>query len=137
LGALVDKLSSSGHSLEDSVARSAMTKTLHALFEERGVAAEGLDALREMSKDDVRLVIEEYVARYIHERLIQVIGDGLQDLPMDEVVLRENEVWDYVRNAVRLDFKNVDVLALNWKSPQAVTLVERIFTEAHRLLGST
>ena len=47
LGALVDRLSSTRHGLEDNVARSAMTKTLHALFEERGVADGGLEALRE------------------------------------------------------------------------------------------
>ena len=137
LGALVDRLSSTAHGLEDNVARSAMTKTLYALFEERGVAVGGLDALRELSADDVRLVVEEYVARYIDERLIQVMGDGLQALPMDEVVLRENEVWDYVRNAVHLDLQGVDVLTLDWASPQAVSLVERIFTEAHRLLENT
>jgi len=135
LAALVDRLTSNGHGLEANVARSAMAKTLHRLFEERGVSADGIGALAEMSKDDVRLVVEEYVAQYVDERLIQVIGDGLQDLPMDEVVLREKDVWDYVRNAVRLDFRDIDVLTLDWKSARAASLIERIFTEAHRLIA--
>jgi hypothetical protein len=135
LAVLVDRLASNGHGLEANVARSALAKTLHRLFEERGVAAEGIGALAEMSADDVRLVIEEYVAQYIDERLVQVIGDGLEDLPMDEVVLREQEVWDYVRNAVRLDLHDVDVLGLDWASAQAASLIDRIFTEAHRLIA--
>jgi hypothetical protein len=135
LGALVDSLSAKDHGLEENVARSAMTKTLNALFEEHGVADDGLAALGMLSAEDVRLVIEEYVAQYIEERLIQVMGDGLQALPMDELVLRESEVWDYVRNTVHLDLKSVDVQKLDWAGPQAAALVERIFTEAHRLLA--
>lgn len=135
LSALVDRLASNGNGLEANVARSALAKTLHRLFEERAVAAEGIDALAEMSADDVRAVIEEYVAQYIDERLIQVIGDGLQDLPMDEVVLREQEVWDYVRNTVSLDLRDVDVLKLDWTSGEAASMIDRIFTEAHRLIA--
>lgn len=135
LAALVDRLASNGHGLEANVARSALAKTLHRLFEERDVAEEGIGALAEMSADEVRAVIEEYVAQYIDERLIQVIGDGLQDLPMDEVVLREQEVWDYVRNTVRLDLRDVDVLGLDWTSAKAASLIDRVFTEAHRLIA--
>jgi hypothetical protein len=135
LAALVDRLASNGNGLEANVARSALAKTLHRLFEERAVATEGISALAEMSADEVCSVIEEFVAQYIDERLIQVIGDGLQDLPMDEVVLREQEVWDYVRNTVRLDLHDVDVLGLDWTSAQAASLIDRIFTEAHRLIA--
>jgi hypothetical protein len=135
LAALVDRLAANGHGLEAEVARSALAKTLHRLFEERAVATDGIAALAEMSADDVRAVIEEYVAEYIDERLIQVIGEGLQDLPTDEIVLREQEVLDYVRNTVRLDLRDVDVLRLDWTSTKAAALIDRIFTEAHRLIA--
>lgn len=134
LGALVDRLASKGHSLEANVARSAMTKTLHALFEDRGVTDGGLAALDSMSQEDAKLVIGEYVARYIDERLLQVLGDGLQALPVDEIVQREENVWDYIRNRVTLDLSDLDVLNLDWAGTQAEALVEQIFTDAHHLI---
>lgn len=134
LGVLVDRLAPTHQGLEDNVARSAMTKTLHTLFEERGVSDGGLAALGAPTADDIPLIVEEYVARYIDERLIQVMGDGLQALSMDEIVLREKEVWDFIRNTVRLDLQGVNVLKLDWSSREAAVLIDRIFTEAHHLL---
>lgn len=134
LGALVDRLASRSHGLEDNVARSAMTKTLHALFEARGVADGGIEALKAVSVEDAKLVIQDYVARYIDERLLQVMGDGLQEFPMDELVLREHEIWDYIRNRVILDLRKVDVLKIDWASPEAAALVDKVFTDAHRVL---
>jgi hypothetical protein len=134
LGALVDRLTSNGHGLEDNVARSALTKTLHTLFDEHGVTDGGLAALREMSVEDAQNVISECIARYIDERVLHVLGDGLQSLPVVEILLREAEVKDYIRNRLRMDLRDIDILRLDWGSAEATALIERIFTEAHRLL---
>lgn len=134
LAAIVDRIAPEGGRLEQAAARAALTETLSEVLREKGVADEGIEALQGLTRDDATSILERFVARYIDQRLIQVLAKTLENLPNVEVIQREKEVWEYVKNTVRLDLASLDVLRVDWNGIEGKIIIERIFTEAYKLL---
>jgi hypothetical protein len=134
LAALVDRLAPAGAQLEDAAARSAMVTTLSELFRERGAEENGLEALQSMSADDVREVVLAFIVRYLDERIAQVLAKGLEDQPADDVLAREKEIHRFIEMTVKLDLSKMDVIDMDWSSPDAMQTIERIFQDAYDLI---
>lgn len=134
LAAVVDRLAPEGGRLEQATARAALTETLSEVLRGKGIADDGILALQGLTRDDAISILEQFIARYIDQRLIQVLAKTLENRPPADVIQREKDVWEYVKNAVHLDLASLDVLRVDWGGPEGKVIIERIFAEAYKLL---
>lgn len=137
LTALVDALAPAGTYDEDAVARLALGETLEQLFEKCDVREGGLEALESLDLNGVKETMEAYVASYINHRLMQVLGQRIEEnaISPEDAYARERGVKGYVVERVKLAFTRTRVEELDWNEPAAGVVVETIFREAYELLG--
>jgi hypothetical protein len=136
LADLVDLLAPSGALLEEAAARKALISTMDDLFREFDVEANGLEALNAMDRAAVERVTLQSVVNYIHERWQQQLV-----ICIERGTIRERdantliaEVKSFIVATVTFDFRDVDVIRLDWRSGHARSLVERVYRSAYALL---
>lgn len=137
LAELVDAIAPDGASNEEAVARVAATDTLEALFEQYEVAEQGLEGLDQLSRESIGEVIEQYVSTYIYTRLMEVLASRLESNPtvsVQEVCRMERDIEGYIRESIKLELSERDILRIDWSSQEGYTFVEEIFTEGYELL---
>jgi hypothetical protein len=136
LVALVEALAPGAGTAEEAAAHAAIAEALTDLFERFGVEESGLGALDRMSPETIGEVLQVYVAAYIDTRLMHVLGNRVETGAVSpaDAAARELEAKDYVAERVRLDFGDTDLSRVDWRGPQADSLIERIFQEAYVLL---
>lgn len=116
-----------------------MDDALFSLYERYDLADGNLARLESMDAAAICEAVQESIGSYIFHRWLQELGDRIEQnaVSADQAVGLECEVRDYVREAVKLDLSQVDVLTMNWNSPTAGGIVERIYQEAYSLLEAT
>ena len=137
LAELVDAIAPEGASNEEAVARAAVTETLKALFKQYEVAEQGLEGLDQLSRESIGEVIEQYVSTYIYTRLMEVLGSRLENNPnvsVQEVCRIERDIEGYIRESIKLELSERDILRVDWSGQEGQTFVEEIFTEGYELL---
>jgi hypothetical protein len=89
-----------------------------------------------MDATSVREAIEASVASYIYHRWLQELGIRIEHntITASQAVRLEQQVKEYVEETVKLDFRDIEVLTLDWHGAQAAQLVERIYMDAYSLL---
>ena len=140
LDQLLDKLAPPGESLEQEVARLAMSRTLDELFEEV-LEGEGIASLDRMSEEQAAHALELYLVHYINARLMQALSDRNEAKCADaeQAVALEEDIKDYVRDTVHFDMEALslapgELLALDWPGQQGNSFVERVFVTAFNML---
>ena len=133
---IANHLAPSGATLEEATARRAVDEALLSLFQRYELAEADLSELNRMDADGVRDAVELSVAAYIYYRWLQELSDRVEAnaVSANQAVKLERQVKDYVRQTVRLDLREIDVLNVNWTGPDGGGLVERIYLEAYGLL---
>lgn len=136
LAEIANRLAPNGATLEEAAARRAMDDALFSLYERYDLEDGNLSRLEAMDASAIREAVQESICSYIFHRWLQELGDRIEQkaVSADQAVGLEREVRDYVRDAVKLDLSQVDVLTMDWKSPAGSGLVERVFQEAYSLL---
>jgi len=136
LAAIAQVLSPPGSTLEEHIARRAVNETMTAVFEKYGANQDDIYKLDAMDEAGVREVIIDCVQNYIYQRWLQELGDRIEKHAMtaQQAVRLERDVKAYVKEAVKLDLGNVDVLSVDWNSPQIRNTIESIYTDAYGML---
>lgn len=138
LEGLVDYLAGPGKTLEESVARAAMAEVLINEFGEAETYAE-LDALCTQQLDAAGMlqVLQHFVVEYVYLRIVEAIGERLQNGAMTSADARrcETDIHEFIVATVDLDFTLVDPLTVDWNGPAGQKIVERLVAEAHDQLG--
>lgn len=137
LAAIENALAPAGSSREDAAARKAVGVVLEDIYERFGAGDGGLEALERMSPDDVRAALTTSIAEYIYARWLSDLGRRLEDRAVspDAAVRLERDMRAYLRDAVVLDLKGKDPLAVPWDGEEGRALVEGLYEEAFRILG--
>jgi hypothetical protein len=136
LAEVVDLLAPAGALLEEAAARKALITTINDLFEEFDVEANGLAALNAMDRAAVERTMLQSVVNYVHERwqqhLVTCIERGTVGEGEANAII--GEVKDFIAQTVAFDFRDVDILRLDWRGHHARSLVERVYRTAYSLL---
>lgn len=136
LAALTRVLAPRAGTNEEAAAHAAIAETTAFLFDECGVEDAGLEALEELDAATMGRALEHFVASFINTRLMHVLGSRIEAAAQsaEQAVALEAEVKDYVRERVRLDFAERDLLEINWDAPESQREIQDIFEEAYVLL---
>lgn len=125
LEALVHRLASPGGMLEEADARAALLRVLQEELE-RPAAFDGLD------QEGVGRIVEGFLVEYIFERMLQEIGDRLENGAMtaEDAVKAEHDIRVYVVATVQLELAREAPLTV-WDGPGGQELVDRLMEDAY------
>ncbi len=128
LEALVDRLAGPGSTLEEADARAAMLRVLQEELEDPA-ALDGLD------QDGVGRIVESFLVEYIYERMLQEIGDRLENGAMtaDDAKKAEDDIRVFVVATVQLEMARQEPLTV-WDGPEGQRLVDRLMQDAYAQL---
>jgi hypothetical protein len=128
LEALVDRLAGPGGPLEEADARAAMLRVLQEELEEPA-ALDGLD------QDRVGRIVESFLVEYIYERMLQEIGDRLENgaMTVEDAMKSEDDIRVYVVANVQLELAREEPLTV-WDGPEGQELVGRLMEDAYAQL---
>ena len=134
--ALVDALAPPGNELEQAAARRAVEESIEHLYAKFELEDGDINKLDALDADGIKEALGVSVCSYIYHRWLQELGKSIQTqaiTPRDAVRL-EREVRAYVREAVKLDFKQIDVLTVRWNEEEGRKIVNRIYMDAYAFL---
>ena len=138
LNELARTLTFAGALLDEAVARTALLETLHEVFEDCDVEADGLDALNALTGDRVEAAMEGYVANYVNAQLLHYLASRpIEDKASGsaEAYRLECQLKEFVRGLVKLEFRGIDVLAVDWQGTEGQGIVGGLFERAFTLIS--
>ena len=135
--ALANVLAPEGNTIEEAAARRAIDDSLLHLYESLELNDGSLDAIESMDEAMVQETLQVSVESYIFHRWLQDLGDRIEKKAVSpkEAVRLEREICQYVREAVKTDFGEIDMLSIDWKSFETQQMIDGIYREAYELLG--
>jgi hypothetical protein len=136
LAALADAIVPAGALAEAAIARTAAVEALVEMFKRYGVEAGGAAALNALDSAGIAATMQHFVAAYINGRLVNALSIKIEQeaLSPQHAVRLERDIREFVMQTVRLDFGEQDLARLDWTSPEATRLVDRIVYDGFRLL---
>ncbi|MFL5628387.1 MAG: Qat anti-phage system associated protein QatB [Ktedonobacteraceae bacterium] len=139
LAAFIDMIAPNGALREEAIARAAMIETCTAIFDQYDVEGGGIDALDAMEAEGVQAIVGLSVTNYVNVRLQEELVNRIERgaLNEEEANTLMCEIKDFIAGVVRLDLREIDVLALDWGSPEGYQVVQRIYETGYEMLGGT
>lgn len=124
------------NSPDEAAANEAGLNAFFDLLQQYDALDQGIDALDALDADGIQHALEHFIARYITtdllSRLSQRVEDGSSTVDRCDEIL--GEVKSVILETVRLDFKNRDVLAIDWNGPEGRKFIDRQLLNAYSLL---
>lgn len=140
LDQLLNALAPVGESLEEQIARLAMSKTLDELFE-TALESGDIAALAQLSESDAVRALEIYLTHYINTTLMQALSDRNEanSPAAAQAAAVEDDIKAYVKDTVRLDMDALDrspneLLQMDWSGHDGKVFIDRIFVDAFKLM---
>ncbi len=134
LMALADTLTSSGSTLDATIARTAMLHLLEDVFAE----ADTYDALTELctqriNQPGIEQLMERYIVEIVYQHLVQALGERISNGAPTPADIRKIEVdlHAYIVESVKLEFGAIDPVTTNWSGPEGQAIIQRILTDAY------
>lgn len=136
ISAVVLTVAPSGNGTEETAARAAVGDVMAWLYDEYISEPGAIAALEQMRENDLRAAIERSVWAYVYQRWLQELGLSIEKgaVSPEAAVRLEQTIKEYVRDCVRLDFQEMDVLAIDWEGEAGEQIVAELFCEAYELL---
>jgi hypothetical protein len=136
LAALAEAITPTGALAEAAIARAAAVDALVDLFKRYDVEGRGAEALNALDSPGIAATMQHFVAAYINGRLVNALSIKIEEeaLSAQHAVRLERDIKEFVMQTVRLDFGEQDLRRLDWNSPEAAALVDRIVYDGFRLL---
>ncbi|MEQ8191738.1 MAG: Qat anti-phage system associated protein QatB [Candidatus Eremiobacterota bacterium] len=134
ISGIADKIAPAGNTREESAARKAVLTALGYLYEKYKLEEGNIEKLNSISKDDIRDVFECYINSYIYTRWLGDLGSRMEihSISEDKAIWLEKEVKKYVISSVHSDFKDYDLINLDWN--KAEDIIEKIYQDAYATL---
>jgi hypothetical protein len=136
LAALTNAIVPEGALVEQAIARAAAVEALVEMFERYEVEAKGAEALNALDTAGIAATMQHFVAAYVNGRLVNALSIKIEQeaLSAQHAVRLERDIKEFVMQTVRVDFGEQDLARLDWRSPEATRLVDRIVYDGFRLL---
>jgi len=134
--AICDLIAPAGGPLQDNVARESITEALEQLYDKLILDGTDATAIEEFSGPEIQQATETAIAAYVYNRWLLELGVKIEQhaITADRAVKLERDMKSYINDAVKLDFKNVNIMQLDWRGGAGVELIERLFEEAYSVL---
>lgn len=132
---IADLLAPSGATNEDAAAREAILDSLEYIYQEYELYDKELTELDSLQVTDLEVIIKEYVSSYIFNRWLHELGLKLEEKAASthELVRIEKEAKNYIKEAVDLDFSQIDIMNIDFREGVERDLMDGIFEEAYIL----
>lgn len=133
---IAETLSPKGNEGDDPYARAAISEALAKIYEEFELADKDISDLENIDQSMAFGFFELYVESYISERLIAEMGKNLENKEFSEkeVIDKEFEIKEYIKDAVKLEFKDVNLNDLNLSNPENSEKMNEIFETAYQIM---
>jgi len=134
LATLVELVAPDSDDLESMIARNASIEAFQKLFEIFDINAQGLDSLKNLNMDNIKIVFQTYLSEYIFASLLQKAGQKLGKISHKDAIRIEKRMKGYISSKVTLDLSNIDFSKMDWKGQPGKTFVQSIFEKAYELI---
>jgi len=137
LAAFIDSLAPDGALREEAIARAATIDTLTDLFERFDVGTNGIEALNNMTEEDVRDIVSISITNYVSERFLEELTGLVEQESVSETEANRfaGEIKEFIETNVRLDIEGIDPLTFDWQSAEGRAFVAEQYDKAYELLG--
>lgn len=129
-------LSPNGNEADDPYARSAISEALSKIYEEFELSNKDISELDNLDSAKAVEIFELFIESYISERLTSEMGKTLEnkDFSEKEVIEKEFEMKEYIKEAVKLDFKDINLDDLDLSSTENSKKISEIFETAYKIM---
>ncbi len=136
LAAIMNKLAPSGAGLDESAARKAVDLALLSIFEEYGVEADGVGKLDEMDGAAVEKAFQTVISEYVFQRWLSELGKRLEEgaVSATEALRLETIAKECIVEAIKLDFRDYDILETDWGGSESQQIINDIYEQAYVFL---
>lgn len=133
---LAETLSPKGNEADDPYARSAIAEALSKIYEDYELSEKDLSELDNLNENKIHEFLEYYIESYISERLIAEMGKTLEnkDFSEREVIDKEFEMKIYLKEAVKLEFRDIDLNNLDLSDSENAEKISDIFETAYSIM---
>jgi hypothetical protein len=137
LAAFIDFLAPAGAMREEAIARQAVIDTLSDWFDQLDVIARGFDALDALTPETMADLIILSVANYVNVRFQQELVSRIErgTLPEREANQLAAEAKEFIAEIIQIDFRDVDLVHVDWQGADGRDLIAGIYETAYSLLG--
>lgn len=135
LASLVDLIAPDGALREEAAARKALIETMSDIFERFDVEDNGFESLDTIGVEGMAEIVELSVTNYINERMQQELVFRIEQGTLAEAEANSvcEELRDFISGIVKLDFKGVDLLTMDWNT-DGKRLIDNIYVTAYSLI---
>ncbi|HMS71296.1 MAG TPA: hypothetical protein PKD18_24300 [Saprospiraceae bacterium] len=134
LATLVELVAPDSDDLESMIARNASIEAFQKLFEIFDINAQGLDSLKNLNVDNIKIIFQTYLSEYIFASLLQKAGQKLGKISHKDAIRIEKRMKGYISSKVNLDLSNIDLSKMDWKGQSGKAFVQSIFEKAYELM---
>lgn len=134
--AISNALAPAGSSREEAIARHAVNDALEVLYKQSLLADGDLTTFDQMGTQEIAEALQRAVSSYIYHRWLAELEIVLEKkaISANEAVRYERNMRVYIQECVQLDMQSVDVLNMDWDGAVGQQFIDKIFTEAYRIL---
>lgn len=134
--AIANALAPDGAKREETAARKAVNEALYRVFQRCDFESSDLSPLESMTRDEIAQAIKDSVSGYIYSRWLEELGQSIErgSVSPDSAVRMERIVKNYVRESVKFETREIDVVAIDWSSSEGGSIIESIFQDAYGFL---
>ena len=104
---------------------------MHEIFD---INAQGLDSLKNLNVDNIKIIFQTYLSEYIFASLLQKAGQKLGKISHKDAIRIEKRMKGYISSKVNLDLSNIDLSKMDWKGQSGKAFVQSIFEKAYELM---
>lgn len=132
---IADAIAPAGGTNEEIIARKAVLESLGNLYE-KYVETDNLTRLESLSIEEVQDSLLHCIQSYIYQRWLHELGLTIEkkEISENEALSLEGEIKELITETVKYDFKDYDVLRLDFKSGEGKRMMDKIYDEAYSLL---
>lgn len=133
---LSDKICPAGNTNEEAITRKAMLETLSSLYG-KFVDKDNIN-LDNLQKEDIEIAITDFVCNYIYHKWLYELGLAIENKRIYETdaLSLEEQIKEFIFEEVRVEFKDRDILNMDFTSGNGKDLIEDIFEQSYTTLIS-
>lgn len=135
LAAIIDAIVPRGASVDESVAREALSRTFDELYKRYGLD-QGIENLNQITAEGAREAVELTVSGFIYERFLFDVQAAFEQLKLTvtQVIRLERDAKVYISDHLKNRLDGIDVLHLDWNGLAGSNLVEQTYADAYAIL---
>lgn len=139
LAGICDRLVPAGNTKEEAAARRSVNEVLEDLFVQHIEETGDVAALERLDDTAIATAVEKSIIEYVFHRWLDDLGKSIEKGAVSEnqAVELEQQVRQYVRNAVVLALDGRDVVHTRWVAGEGQRVVDGIYRDVYGILEAS